>query len=233
MRFQDLNWKDVESYLEHDHRVILVLGATEQHAYLSLMTDILIPSKIALAAAEREHVLIAPALNFGVSGMFAEFPGTIALSSETFEAVVYEMIETLMHQGFDKFFVLNGHSENKLPARVQDLQDEGLIELDWYDWWREAVVKQFEAEVGMTIDHANWGENFPFSRVSDLPAEIRSTTKPRINLELVDAGNGIREVAGDGNFGGAYQADDTLMNQLFWRVVEDVARRLQALNKDE
>lgn len=54
MRFQDLNWMDVERYLEHDNRVILITGATEQHAYLSLLTDILIPSRMALAAAEQE-----------------------------------------------------------------------------------------------------------------------------------------------------------------------------------
>ena len=65
MRLQDLNWMDVEQYLERDNRIILITGATEQHAYLSLMTDILIPSRIALAVAEQEGVLVAPPLNFG------------------------------------------------------------------------------------------------------------------------------------------------------------------------
>lgn len=67
MDFADLNWMDVERYLQHDDRVILVVGATEQHAYLSLTTDNQIPLNIARAAAKRSNVLIAPAVNFGVS----------------------------------------------------------------------------------------------------------------------------------------------------------------------
>ncbi len=33
MRFDDLNWMDVEKYLQHDDRVMLILGASEQHGY--------------------------------------------------------------------------------------------------------------------------------------------------------------------------------------------------------
>ena len=40
MHLADLNWMDVEHYLEHDRRIIAITGATEQHAYLSLLTDI-------------------------------------------------------------------------------------------------------------------------------------------------------------------------------------------------
>ena len=36
MRFDDLNWMDVEEYLKSDDRLMIVLGACEQHGYLSL-----------------------------------------------------------------------------------------------------------------------------------------------------------------------------------------------------
>ena len=32
MRFEAMNWMQVEEYLKHDDRVIVVLGACEQHA---------------------------------------------------------------------------------------------------------------------------------------------------------------------------------------------------------
>jgi len=38
MRLEDLNWMDVEKYLQQEDRLMLVTGATEQHAYLSLLT---------------------------------------------------------------------------------------------------------------------------------------------------------------------------------------------------
>jgi creatinine amidohydrolase len=67
MRLEDLNWMDVERYLEQDDRLILVLGACEQHGHLSLLTDIKIPLALTDSASNRTGALIAPPLNFGVS----------------------------------------------------------------------------------------------------------------------------------------------------------------------
>ena len=39
MRIDDCNWMDVENYLKKDDRLMVILGACEQHGYLSLMTD--------------------------------------------------------------------------------------------------------------------------------------------------------------------------------------------------
>jgi creatinine amidohydrolase len=223
MRLQDLNWMDVERYLQRDNRIILVTGATEQHSYLSLMTDILIPSRVALALAEREQVLCAPALNFGISDLFADFPGTISLSAATFEAVLCDIVFSLYHQGFARFFILNGHGGNRLPQRLKDLTSEGTARVVWFDWWRNPAVQAFEQEHGLKIDHANWGENFQFVRVADVP----TGEKAPVNLQLLEEGHSLRGLLGDGSFGGPYQADDSLMNALFWVVVEEAARQLR------
>ncbi|NWG16164.1 MAG: creatininase family protein [Chloroflexi bacterium] len=225
MRFEDFNWMDIERYLEQDDRVILITGSTEQHAYLSLLTDILIPTRIALAVAERERVVIAPPLNFGVSELFVDFPGTISLSRATFEAVLSEITDGLLHHGFRRFFVLNGHGGNQMPTHLNDLQLEGLARVEWYDWWREGAVRAFEAEHGLQVNHANWGENFPFNRVADSP----TNDKPAVMLPDIQGGRTPREVLGDGSFGGPYQADDSLMQALFERVVDEAAERLRAM----
>ena len=39
MRVRDMNWMQVEAYLERDDRAVVPLGSTEQHAQLSLMVD--------------------------------------------------------------------------------------------------------------------------------------------------------------------------------------------------
>ncbi|HLU11897.1 MAG TPA: creatininase family protein [Oceanobacillus sp.] len=227
MRFQDMHWMDVERYLQQDTRVILVTGSTEQHAYLSLLTDILIPSRIALAVAEREGVLVAPPLNFGVSQHFTEFPGTISLSPSTFELVLSEMVDSLLHQGFTRFFILNGHGGNRIPPRLQDLDYDGLARIEWYDWWRESATRAFEAEHNLRLDHANWGENFAFTRVGEVPAG----EKPPVNLELLEEGESIRDVIGDGSYGGPYQVDEALSLELFERVVNDVCGRVRAMRE--
>lgn len=225
MRLQDLNWMDVERYLQTDDRIMLITGSTEQHAYLSLMTDILIPSRVAWAVSEREKVLVAPALNFGVTPMFSSFPGTISLSQSTFDLVMTEVVQSLMYQGFGGFLVLNGHGGNSLPMVIKDMQMEGAVRLDWYDWWRSDAVRQFEQEHQLRLEHANWGENFPFNRVAESPAE----EKPLVNLGYLEAGRSVRDVLGDGSYGGPYQIDDDRMNDLFARLVEEAAARLRAL----
>lgn len=218
MRFQDMNWMQVDQHVKDDNRLILVTGSTEQHAFLSLAADVLLPMQIAMAVSERTGVLVAPPLNFGVSGEFAEFPGTIGLSEPTFYAVVSEIVESLMHQGFRRFFVINGKGANKLPPRLDDLQMDGALKIVWHDWWLSAAVRDFEDRFRLRIDHANWSENFPVNRVADLPPG----EKKSVNLEYLAMGKPARTVLGDGSFGGRYQIDDKLMDQLFKTVVDEV-----------
>jgi creatinine amidohydrolase len=235
MRLEDLTWMDVERYLEQDDRIILITGATEQHAYLSLLTDILIPSKIALAVAERERVLIAPPLNFGFSRSLAYFPGTISLTRATFDLVLAEMVECLLHQGFRRFLILNGHGGNHPPLRLRDFhRDSDEIRVVWHDWWAGEAVNGFIAQHGLdaTYSHANWLENFPFCRVGDVPAG----SKPFIDEDtaaLLEYDPTQRQVLGDGSFGGAYQIDDALIYALFERVVTETAAVVRGMGREE
>ncbi len=218
MWFEDLNWMDVERYLEQDDRIILVTGTTRQHGYLSLLTDVLIPSKLALAVAEQEHVLIGPPIHFGGgSSLFAGYPGTINISLQTFQTLLAEIVESLMHQGFAWFYIFNGHPGNEIPLRLDDLRLEGLIRVVWYDWWRGEAMRAFEERHGLRMEHANWGENFPFTRVSDVPAG----QKPFINPADLDDEENLRTVLGDGSYGGPYQVDEALMQELFAALAEE------------
>jgi creatinine amidohydrolase len=222
MRLEDMNWMDVERYLEKDNRIMLITGATEKHAYLSLMTDILIPSKLAQAVSEKEGILIAPPLNFGHSRVFANFPGTISLTPQTFSRVLVEIIECLLHQGFRRFFILNGHGGNPVPDMLQDFieADEEILVI-WYNWWKEDAVKEFEAKHDLRVNHANWGENFPFNRLGASPSP--DGIKPTVNGDDIgEFGETARDVLGDGSFGGSYQVDDALTQELFNSVVDEI-----------
>ena len=47
MRISDMNWMQVEEYLQHDDRAVLPLGSTEQHSYLRLTVDCILPERVA------------------------------------------------------------------------------------------------------------------------------------------------------------------------------------------
>jgi len=228
MRLRDVCWMDVERYLQTDDRIIIITGATEQHAYLSLLTDILIPEKIADAVIQQEPVLIAPPLNFGVSQLFVDFPGTISITQKTFEAVLMEVVQCLMSQGFAGFFFFNGHGGNAQPDELAEMQLNGMLRYDWYDWWQAPAATTFAQANNLRIDHANWGENFPFNRVGQT---IPDTEKEPVNLEMLDGSQPIMDVLGDGSFGGKYQVDNLLIIRMFDAIIEEVVARLRALRQ--
>jgi len=108
MRLDDLNWMDVENYLKTDDRLMIVLGACEEHGYLSLLTDSKIPLALADTASEQTGVLVAPPLHFGVSPYFADYPGTLSLRVQTFLAVIEDLTRSVYAQGFKRLLFVNG-----------------------------------------------------------------------------------------------------------------------------
>ncbi|HKZ68876.1 MAG TPA: creatininase family protein [Anaerolineales bacterium] len=227
MRFEDLNWMDVESYLKNDDRLIVVLGACEEHGYLSLLTDIRIPMALADAASARTNVLVAPPLNFGISPYFAKYPGTISLRTQTFLAVIEDIVRWVYGQGFRRLLFVNGHGGNNPATGVlAELVNElpGL-EVDWYAWWVAPAVQAVAADVGLHGTHANWLEAFPFCRVAELPDGVKPPTPAARAILNADE---TKATYGDGVFGGGpYKADDAVMQWVFDAAVADVVERLK------
>ena len=61
MRMHDCTWMQIEEYLRSDDRVVLPLGSTEQHAYLSLGVDAILSERVSVEAAEPLGVAVLPA----------------------------------------------------------------------------------------------------------------------------------------------------------------------------
>ena len=113
MRIRELNWIQVEEYLERDDRIVLPLGSTEQHAYLSLETDNILAERVSVEAAEPLGVPVLPVLPYGLTPYFAAaYPGSPTLRLETFLAVVRDLLDSLYGQGFRRFLLVNGHGGN-------------------------------------------------------------------------------------------------------------------------
>lgn len=225
MRIEDLNWMDVESYLRRDDRLMLVTGTTEQHGYLSLLTDIKIPLALADAASQKTDVLVAPPLNFGCSPYFLAYPGTFSLRASTLMDVAEDLVRSAVQTGFRRILVLNGHGGNA-PARArlrEAVNDLPGIRLGWYDWWTSHSVEAVAQKHGLLPTHANWMEAFPFTIVSELP---ESPKVPPQVPDIMDAAT-ARRLYGDGSFGGPYQASPEVMDELFAACLEDVLQLLK------
>ena len=225
MRLEDLNWMDVEKYLQQEDRLMLVTGSTEQHAYLSLLTDIRIPLALADAASQASGVLVAPPLNFGVSPYFLAYPGTLSLRVSTLCAAMEDIVRSAYGHGFKRILVVNGHGGNS-PARsyLQELNNSlPDLRLNWYDWWLSSSVEAVTKKHDLKQSHANWLEAFPFTIVADTPEETKPW--PKVPSAIMDAGT-ARQVYEDGSFGGAYRASEEVMNEMFSACVQDLLRLL-------
>ena len=226
MRLEDLNWMDVEKYLQQDDRLIFVVGATEQHAYLSLLTDIKIPMALADSASQATGVLVAPSLNFGSSPYFLAYPGTLSLRVSTLIAAMEDIIRSAYGHGFRRILILNGHGGNStarghLHEINNDLPD---LKLNWYDWWLSQSVEAVAIKHQIKPTHANWLEAFSFTVVGEMPEG--SKIPPKVPRAIVDSKT-AREVYGDGSFGGPYRVDDDVMHELFAAALEDILQLLK------
>ena len=225
VRVRDLNWMQLEEYLQRDDRIVLPVGSTEQHAYLSLETDNIIAERLAVEAAAPLGVPVLPVLAYGITPGFGAFPGSPSLQLETFAAVVRDILDSLRRQGFRRFLVANGHGGNT-SARVAVLEwsvpHEEVVVL-WHEVW-DGRPDELAAEIDSDYDHASWSENFPWTRLPgvDFPAEAK-TPPPETGLEP----RRVRELVGDGSYGGLYERPDEEMLRIWQAGVEEVRELLE------
>jgi creatinine amidohydrolase len=225
MRFEDLTWFDIEKYLQIDDRLILVLGACEQHGYLSIMSDSKIPLALADTASQKSGVLVAPVVNFGISPYFMDYPGTLSLRASTLLDIAEDFIRSAYHHGFKRILILNGHGGND-PARARLYEVTNTIpdlQIAWYSWWQSRSVDTVAQKYGLLSYHAAWIEAFQFTRVGDLPSgdKIPPRIPGLVNSKIA------RELYQDGVFGGPYQVDDTIMAEIFAAALDDILQLIK------
>ncbi len=225
MQIQGQNWMGVDKYIRRDKRIILVLGACEQHGYLSLMTDTLIPHELGRRVSEKTGILLAPPLNFGISTSFAKFSGTITLRTSTYLAIIEDILRSLYGQGFRKIFILNGHGGNMnvkglLHEIMNELSDLRII---FYSWWVENACTSIMKKYNVEGNHANWMEAFSFCRVADLPVGTKVPPHPR---QMLNADQ-MRKVYKDGSYGGDYMLDDRILDEVMTLMIGEVCELLK------
>lgn len=227
MRIADMNWMQVEKYLESDNRCVLPVGSTEQHAQLSLCVDAILSERVAIEAAEPLQVPVYPCMPFGLAPYFSAFPGSMSLRVETLMAVFRDLIASVHRSGFRRVLIVNGHGGN---APVAALAKELMAELPgmsikYHPWWAGPKVTEAILKIDPVGSHASWVENFPWTRLANAPAP--DGNKAMVNYDEVDISNphDAKKLLGDGNFGGAWQKPDDVMMDI-WKVGIEETRAL-------
>ena len=230
MRIADMNWMQVEEYLRRDDRAVLPLGSTEQHSHLRLTVDCILPERVAADAAESLGVPVFPVVPYGVTPYFREFPGSISLRVETHLRVVGDILDGMAHSGFRRILIVNGHGGNSAVQQfaLEWAADHPDAQAIFHSWWAGPKVREVALAIDPEYSHANWGENFPWTRLPGI--ESPTERKPILDetAYLVAGPEQLRDVIGDGSFGGLYQRDDEEMLRIWQTGVEEVRALLES-----
>lgn len=229
MHIKDINWMQLEEYLKNDDRIIVPLGSTEQHAYLSLCTDLILSENVAIDAAEPLGIPVMPGIPFGMTPYFTAYPGTISLRPSTYFALIRDVLDSLENHGFKRVLFVNGHGGNSpVLAEIQEwLKHRDDMKVKIHNWWAAPRTMKKVQEIDKVASHASWMENFPINRPENV--EMPATQKPMINLAVNRqlSASQVREYCGDGNYGGHYYKDDAVMAEV-WKIgVEETREALE------
>ena len=229
MNVADMNCLDIEAVVKQDQCCIMPIGSTEQHAQLSLCVDMILAEKMALDVAEPLNIPVFPFVPYGLAPYFGAYPDTDSLRVETLMAVVRDIVLSLYQSGFRKIFIVNGRgSNNPVGALAQEFMAEyGDISIKFHNWWNASATWAIAQEIDGTGSHANWMENFPWTRLAHAPAP--KGEKPMIDKELIKAASPIkvREILGDGSFGGPWQRHDKEMTAIWETGINETRKALE------
>jgi creatinine amidohydrolase len=227
VRFRDLNWFQLEDYLGNDDRIVLPVGSTEQHAYLSLETDTILAERVAAEAAEPLGVPVLPALAYGLTPGFGAYPGSPTLRVATLVAVVQDLLDSLHTQGFRRILIVNGHGGNAPAdaARREWGASHADAEVLFHNWWIGPRVWRLVQDLDPGASHASWMENYPWTRLPGV--ELPTTRKDPLPQPLPALPAAMRLVAGDGQYGGRYAVPDEDVLRVWAAGVEETRELLE------
>lgn len=126
----ELSWTDVAAHIARDSRLLLPIGALEQHGpHLPLGTNVLIAGRIAYDLSLEFGVLRAPVLAYGVNVPSERaYAGTATLRSKTLHRMINELLATWESQGFEEFILITAHRhEPHLDALTTLLTDSARV----------------------------------------------------------------------------------------------------------
>jgi len=168
LKMENMTWQEFAQ--KKDDVIILPIGATEQHGpHLPLSVDAVLASEFAYRVANEINGVVAPTLSYGykskpLSGGGPLFPGTIDLNGATLQALVMDIIDEFVRDGFTKIFILSAHFENEaFIVEAMDLcsakygDKVKILLTNWWDPISPDVIDKVFDEVpfpGWALEHA-------------------------------------------------------------------------------
>jgi creatinine amidohydrolase len=112
----EMSWVDIAAHLARDPRLIIPIGALEQHGpHLPLGANTRIATRVAHSFAARWGVLCAPTVNYGVNHDGGQpragraWAGTASLRRKTMHRALNELLDSWESHGIAEFILITAH----------------------------------------------------------------------------------------------------------------------------
>jgi creatinine amidohydrolase len=159
-RFEEVVGFEVRDLPSRHPFAMVPLGSLEFHGpHNPFGTDSIIISGLADRVAVRTNALLFPTVTFTqCPAHTAHFRGTINIRPEVMTMYFSDILRNILHVGFRRIFILNGHDGNIGPARgalaqiADEINDSALL---FASWW-EFLPMQMMQSLGM-FQQANGG----------------------------------------------------------------------------
>ena len=151
--YEKMSWPEIDTAARAGKLVLLPVATIEDHGpHLPVDTDVVIVSAICRRTAELipEEVVLSPTVKFGYSPHHIDFPGTITIRWNTFVEYLLDILRSLIHHGFHKILMVNGHGSNaplaEMACRLGVVEHPDSICAS-VSWWELADVRKVVAEI--------------------------------------------------------------------------------------
>lgn len=117
---EDLTWPEVKERLDAGAVVLVPIGAiAKEHGHhLPMSTDYRVARALADRVAAELPVLVAPVVSFGYYPAFVRYPGSQHLRSDTFVALLTDILGKFIADGARRIAVVNTGVSTEAPLRV-------------------------------------------------------------------------------------------------------------------
>ena len=157
----DINWMEFREQVPRKiQTVLLPTGTIEAHGVVNNGADNTAPLALSRAIAPRVNAMVAPVVNYGITGSLDGYAGTFSISEAAYRAFLTDIFQGLARSGFKNIIVINGHGGPQ-TAVLNDLAEKAGREhrvrrlvVNWWAYCSDVTIKTFGEDGG----HAGWNE---------------------------------------------------------------------------
>ena len=151
-RYEKMSWHEIDAAARAGRLALLPVATIEDHGpHLPVDTDVVIATAVCRHTAERipDDVVLLPTVNIGYSPHHIDFPGTLTIRWNTFVEYLLDILRSLIHHGFSRILMVNGHGSNaplaEMATRLAVVEHPDSI-CAYVSWWELADVRKAVSE---------------------------------------------------------------------------------------